>query len=95
MTARHYTVTCPHTIEVKRTRGDFVTEGKKSYFRVDEIITETRPCLGKSYVMVNENPFGQNSGIDPQGIEVKCKNCGKTYYLFPAIKVKSEISNGG
>ena len=91
MTTRQYTVTCPHTIEVKRTRGDFVTEGSKSYFRVDEVFTEIVPCWGKNYVVVDKTPFGQNSGIDPQGIEVKCKNCGKTYYLFPAVKVKSEI----
>jgi len=80
---KRYLATCPHTREIKRERGDFVTEGNKSYFRVDEVITEVVPCGGKSYVVIGDSPFSQSSGIDPMGIEVKCKDCGKTYYLFP------------
>ena len=85
---KKYKVTCPHSIEVKREVGDFVTVGKSSYFRVDEVITEVLPCGVTSYVVVNEVPFAVDSGIDPQGVEVKYKHCGKTYYLFPWPKVK-------
>ena len=80
---RKYQITCPHTKVVKRERGDFVTEGNKSYFRVDEVITETVPCGEKTFVVINEHPFVLDSGIDPTGLEVKCKGCGQTYYLFP------------
>ena len=85
---KKYKVICPHSIEVKREVGDFVTVGKSSYFRVDEVITEVLPCGATSYVVVNEAPFAVDSGIDPQGVEVKCKKCGKTYYLFQWAKVK-------
>jgi len=77
-----YAITCPHTKEVKRERGDFVTEGNSSYFRVDKVITEIVPCGEKSYVILEEHPFTSDSGIDPRGIKVKCKGCGKDYYLF-------------
>jgi len=77
-----YDVACPHTKEIKRERGDFVTEGNRSYFRVDEVFTEIIPCGEKSYVILDKHPFTVNSGIDPLGIKVKCKGCGKEYYLF-------------
>ena len=79
---KRYLATCPHTKVVKRERGDFVTEGNKSYFRVDKVLTEEVPCGEKKYIIINENPFEQSSGVDPKGIEVKCEGCGQTYYLF-------------
>ena len=90
-----YLATCPHMREVIRERGDFVTEGNKSYFRVNDVRTEIVPCGERNYVIIDETPFSQNSGIDPEGIEVKCKGCGKTYYLFPILKstgIKSRSS---
>ena len=84
-----YLATCPHMRETKRETGDFVTAGNKSYFRVGKVFTEIVPCGEKNYVIVNETPFPENSGIDTAGIEVKCKGCGKTYYLFP-IKLKAD-----
>lgn len=78
-----YNATCPHTKEIKREIGDFVTEGKHSYFRI-KIISEIIPCGERSYVILDKRPFTLDSGIDPLGIKVKCKGCGKEYYLFPA-----------
>jgi len=89
MTKKRYTTTCPHTKVVKTERGDFVTEGKRQYFRVDEVITKTVPCGEKSFVVANEHPFADDSGLDPLGIEVKCKGCGNTYYLFDRRQVHS------
>ena len=78
-----YSATCPHMKVVKRERGDFVTEGNRSFFRVDEVITVIVPCREKKHIVIDEAPFSQNSGIDPTGIKVKCKGCGQNYYLFP------------
>ena len=86
-----YLTTCPHTKVVKRERGEFVTEGTKRYFRVDKVFTEIVPCGEKAYIVIDELPFSQDSGIDPKGIRVKCKGCGQTYYLFPKLKAESEI----
>ena len=80
---KQYLATCPHMKELIREKGDFITEGNKSYFRVDEAITELVQCGEKNYVVIDKAPFPQNSGFDPEGIEVKCKGCGQTYYLFP------------
>jgi len=78
-----YDITCPHTKEIKSKRGDFVTEGNHSYFRVEKVFTEIIiPCGEKSYIILDEHPFTVNSGIDPLGIKVQCKGCGKEYYLF-------------
>lgn len=87
---KRYLATCPHTKVIKREKGDFVTEGKKSYFRVDEVITEIVPCGEKNYIVINEMPFSQKSGIDPIGIEVNCKGCGRNYFLFPMKKKEGE-----
>jgi hypothetical protein len=92
---RRYLAKCPHTKTVKREFGNFVEEGNKSYFRVDKVITEAVPCGERNYVVVNDAPFAINSGIDPQGIEVKCKGCGQTYYLFTSPKTKPSAPTPG
>ena len=48
---KQYLATCPHTREIKREIGDFVTEGNKSYFRVDKVTTEIVPCGERNYVI--------------------------------------------
>lgn len=56
---------------------------------MDKVVTEIVPCGEKNYVIINESPFPEDSGIDSAGIEVQCKGCGKTYYLFPKLESKS------
>ena len=79
---KKYQTTCPYTREVKRERGDFVTRANKSYFRVDSVTTEIVPCGEHNYVVIDETPFSRDSGIDPMGVEVRCKRCKNNYYLF-------------
>ena len=75
-------VKCPHTREVERETGDWVTEGKTSYFKVDKVWTEIIPCGETKFNIVDKHPFSADSGIDPEGIEVECLLCKKRYYIF-------------
>lgn len=80
---RKYLPKCPHTKELKCERGDFYTEKGVDYYRVIDTITKILPCGTTAYDVINEAVFANDSGIDPLGVEVRCKGCGKTYYVFP------------
>lgn len=73
---------CPLMKTEKVERGDWVTEGGHSFFRIDEVVDLTRPCKDRRYEVVDAAPFGEDSGFDPRAMELECAGCGGRYFVF-------------
>ena len=89
---RKYLPKCPHLKEVKRERGDFedfIQNGKKcSRYIVEKSWIDIVPCGNSTFDVIREGCFKDNGGIDILGKVVKCKACGKEYFLFPQPNFK-------